>query len=183
MKTIRQVADELGVNKDKVKYQVRKLPSEYLVKMGNITHLTDNGVLKLQELILGKVVGNSPGKIDDYPVNYRVNLPEDKIDDKNDKNELYNILRAELESKNEQITTLQTELSIERTHGREQADKLSDLAAQLAELTRNNQLLLGVEQSRTNPVLRSEDEVVLHNGERQERKKGFFQRFRKNKNS
>lgn len=179
MKTIKQMADELGVNKDKVKYQVRKLPSEHLVKMGNITYLTDDGILKLKELILGKTIGNPSGKTDDYPVNNRVTLPEDKI---SGENELYNILRAELDSKNEQISALQAELSVERTHGREQADKLSDLAAQLAELTRNNQLLLGVEQSRTNPALRSEDETVVHNGAGKERKKGFFQRFRKNQN-
>jgi len=150
MKTIRQLANELGVSKDKVKYQVGKLPENYLVKVGKITHLTDDGVLKIKEMLLGKEVGNLVGKSGEI-THF---LPS------ND-NELYQILRAELASKNEQIEVLQADLISERVHGREQADKLSDLAAQLAELTRNNQVLLGAEQSRTNPVLLlAGDEVV-----------------------
>jgi len=142
MKTIKQLADELGFSKDKVKYQVGKLPENYLVKVGKVTHLTDDGILKIKEILLGKSTGNLPGK------NQEVThfLPGED-------NELYKILKAELASKNEQIETLQADLTSERTHSREQADKLSDLAPQLAELTRNNQVLLGAEQSRTNPAL------------------------------
>ena len=153
MKTIRQLANELGVSKDKVKYQVGKLPENYLVKVGKITHLTDDGILKIKEILLGKEVGNLPGKSGDIAHI----LPGSD-------NELYRILRAELASKNEQIEVLQANLISERTHSREQADKLSDLAAQLAELTRNNQVLLGAEQSRTNPaLLLSGDEEVRLN--------------------
>jgi len=47
----------------------------------------------------------------------------------------------------------QEELSKEREHSRAQADRLASLAEQLAELSRNNQILLGAEQSRTNPAL------------------------------
>ena len=32
LKTIKELADELGVNKDKIKYQLRKLPSELTTK-------------------------------------------------------------------------------------------------------------------------------------------------------
>ena len=69
----------------------------------------------------------------------------------------------------EQNQLLQGELITERAHSREQADKLADLAAQLAELSRNNQLLLGAEQSRTNPAL-------LPGGEAG-RSEGFFSRL------
>jgi hypothetical protein len=51
------------------------------------------------------------------------------------------------------VEALEAELGSERAHSRAQTDKLSDLAAQLAELTHNNQVLLGAEQSRTNPAL------------------------------
>ena len=166
MKTIKQVADELGVSKDKVKYQVGKLPGNYLVKTGKITHLTDDGILKIREMLLGKEVGNLPGKSGE-------SLPGRK----NELHELYRILKIELEAKNEQIASLQTELSAERVHSREQADKLSDLATQLTELTRNNQLLLGAEQSRTNPAL-----ITANKNEIQQEKKGILQRlFKRNK--
>ena len=32
LKTLKELADELGVNKDKIKYQLRKLPSELTTK-------------------------------------------------------------------------------------------------------------------------------------------------------
>ena len=69
----------------------------------------------------------------------------------------------------EHTRKLQEELATERAHSREQADKLADLAAQLAELSRNNQLLLGAEQSRTNPAL-------LPGGEPR-KSVGFFKRW------
>ena len=163
MKTIKQIADEIGVSKDKVKYQVGKLPSNYLVKVGKITHLTDPGVGKIKEILVGKVVGNSPGKNREIPHF----LPEEE-------NQLYKILSVELEVKNNQIATLQEELTTERIHSREQANKIADLANQLAELNRNNQILLGSEQSRTNPALlpKGDDnqQPVI------EQREGFFKR-------
>jgi DNA-binding transcriptional MerR regulator len=53
----------------------------------------------------------------------------------------------------EQIAALQDELAKEREHSRAMADRVADLAGQLAELSRNNQFLLGAEQTRTNPAL------------------------------
>ena len=55
-------------------------------------------------------------------------------------------LNAVKQAENEEIIFL-------REQNKALTDKISDLATQLAELTRNSQLLLGAEQSRTNPVL------------------------------
>lgn len=33
LKTIRELADELGVSKNKIHYQVSKIPSEYIVRV------------------------------------------------------------------------------------------------------------------------------------------------------
>jgi len=114
MKTIKQIADELGVSKDKVKYQVRKLPDNCLVKVGNIIYLTDDGCLKTKEIMQDKNMKDSPGN---YPVITRNSLEEE--------NELYIILKAELELKNKQIETLQADLASERVHNREQIEKLT----------------------------------------------------------
>jgi predicted transcriptional regulator len=66
MKTIKQIADQLGVTKDKVKYQVRKLPEEHVKKQEGITYITDAGVAIIKRLMRGKSSGgNSVQSSDD----------------------------------------------------------------------------------------------------------------------
>ena len=62
----------------------------------------------------------------------------------------------------QQVTLLQEELNKEREHSRQQAIRLADLAEQLAGLSRNNQVLLGIEQKKIEQI---------------EIKKPFWQRF------
>jgi len=66
---------------------------------------------------------------------------------------LLNQLNSENEFLRHRIDVLEQELKVEREHSREQTDRLTNLAAKLAALTENSQVLLGAEQSRTNPVL------------------------------
>jgi DNA-binding transcriptional MerR regulator len=67
-------------------------------------------------------------------------------DVKHDVKQFNTLLNDENTFLREQNATLQAELS-------KQAQRYASLAEQLAELTRNNQILLGAEQSRTNPAL------------------------------
>jgi len=115
MKTIKQIADEIGVSKDKVKYQSRKLPSNYLCKKGNITYLTDDGILKIKDLLVGKTSEHLPGN---YPVFTH-----------HEENELYKILKAELEAKNKLIDEQQQ--TINKLMDRLAAAQQSEQAAQL----------------------------------------------------
>ena len=46
-KTIKELADELGVSKDKIKYRVRKLPSELTTKVGGVTYLKNEAVERI----------------------------------------------------------------------------------------------------------------------------------------
>jgi DNA-binding Lrp family transcriptional regulator len=130
MKTIKQIADEIGMSKDRVKYQVRKLSSEHIQKKDNITYVNDSGVLRLYEL-LGKKTGNFMG---DLPIKSG-KLPTDLPTE----NPLYEMLRNELEVKNKLIEdmradhssaleSLYNELAAERQHNREQ---IADLTAAL----------------------------------------------------
>lgn len=52
-KTIKELADELGVSKDKVKYQTRKLPSELTTKKNGVTYLENEAISKIKANILG----------------------------------------------------------------------------------------------------------------------------------
>jgi molybdenum-dependent DNA-binding transcriptional regulator ModE len=83
---------------------------------------------------------------------------------KHDNEKMFNSVKhsesEEIAFLREQNKLLLDELVKERNRGREQTDKISDLATQLVELTRNiteltrnSQILLGAEQSRTNPTL------------------------------
>jgi len=77
----------------------------------------------------------------------------------------------------EQIKSLNDELKSEREHSRKQTDELSELAQKLAEITRNQQLLLGAEQSRSNPALLVGDKDTEQPP--QEEKRGFWSLFKR----
>jgi len=79
---------------------------------------------------------------------------------------LYDILKSELDAKNELIDTLQAELALERQHSREQSDKLSVLAE------RSQQLHAGTIQQQLTDGNSKPDEP---------KKKGWFKRKSKNK--
>jgi len=94
MKTIKQIADELGISKDKAKYWVGKLPGDTRVKVGEITRVTPEGYLKLLDIIPGEEVGetgSSPGNLT---------------------RSLVGMLQRELEVKNKQIEELTTALTL-----------------------------------------------------------------------
>lgn len=55
MKTIKQIADELKVSKDKIKYQSKKLPSNYLVKRDGITYIKNEGIQAIYSNIIGNI--------------------------------------------------------------------------------------------------------------------------------
>ncbi|MDR2728875.1 MAG: hypothetical protein LBB56_07060 [Chitinispirillales bacterium] len=126
MKTIKQVADELGISKDKIKYQVRKLPGEYIQKTGNVTYINSDGVHILRERVgnlPGKAKGNNPLLTNDLPTVYP----------------LYEMLQQELETKNKlidnmradhvsAIESLRADIIQERQSNREQ---IADLTAAL----------------------------------------------------
>ena len=69
LKTIKELADELSVSKDKVKYQVRKLPSELTIKENGITYIKNAGIEIIKENIQGKIPNASTGVLpNDYIV-------------------------------------------------------------------------------------------------------------------
>lgn len=54
MKTIKELADELGVNKNKVKYQTSKLTDNLLIKKNGIIYLTDEAVSTVVKELTGE---------------------------------------------------------------------------------------------------------------------------------
>jgi predicted transcriptional regulator len=85
MKTIKNIADELGIPKHKVRYQVEKLPQNCVQKIEEILHVNDEGMAILRGLEVGK---KNP-----EPQNKTAELYSDVIE----------VLKGELEAKNKQI--------------------------------------------------------------------------------
>lgn len=52
-KTIKELADELGVSKDKVKYQARKLPSKLTTKKSGVTYLNKEAIAIIKQNLVG----------------------------------------------------------------------------------------------------------------------------------
>ena len=153
MKTIRQIANELGVSKQavykRIKGSLYTVVAPYTHTVDGIVYISEQG----ERLVIQAFCKNTAYK--GAHTEYTEAHTEYTENHTNGSEVLF------LRNQNK---TLLEDLEKERAHSRGQADKLSDLAAQLAELTRNNQVLLGAEQSRTNPaLLLGSDEVVRLN--------------------
>lgn len=128
-KTVKQIADELGVSKQAV-HQKRKAKAlatalqPFTTTVDGVVYISEEGEKLLKEAFSGAdrkaVDGNKF-----TPVDGQVDAPE---------HPLYAILKAELDAKNQQIAELQDELAKERQHSREQAEKLAQLADQAQRL-------------------------------------------------
>ena len=62
MKTLKQLADELGVSKDKVKYRTRGLPEEFIQRVDGTIYITASGVKVLREDTAGATGANGNGR-------------------------------------------------------------------------------------------------------------------------
>lgn len=94
MKTIKQIADELGVSKDKVKYRVKNLPEDCVHKVDGITYIDDSGINELYK-VFGKITRELPGK-DSHNTPY--NCAENCV--------IMDTLKEQLRVKDEQISAL-----------------------------------------------------------------------------
>ena len=163
MKTIKQIADEIGVSKQAV-HQKRKR-KELSTALQPFTSMID-GVIYIDsdgEIIIKSAFLSPDSKPIDGAFTSTV---DDSFAPVDGQKMLYDILKAELAVKNEQIATLQSELAVERQHSREQSDKLAVLAEQAQMLhagTMKKQITDG------------EPSVEVE----QTKKKGFFGFFRK----
>ena len=140
MKSPYQIAKEIGVSPQAV---YKKLTDDFNIQLNNHIQRTSSGRYLLDSVAEEFLKGLF--NQDEQPV---VQSGIEHVEQL-----LFNQLHNENSFLRQRIEVLEQELKTEREHSREQIDKLSNLAAQLAELTRNNQILLGTEQSRTNPTL------------------------------
>ncbi len=92
-----------------------------------------------------------------------------------------NYLRSELTRDREVINYLRIELAKEREHSRGLSGQLVNITAEVADITRNNQILLGIEQKKGLPTTAETSPINEHGFSNSPKKKGFFSFLRRSK--
>ena len=165
MKSPYQISKELGVSPQAV---YKRMTDEFNNQFNNHIQRTSKGKYKLDavaELALRSLF-NQVQQPEFNSCIEPVQQPKEEV-----QQPLLNQLNSENTFLRSRVETLEEELKTERNHNRAQSDRLADLADQLVELNRNNQILLGSEQNRTNHTL------AVADGEGAHKKTGFFTRF------
>lgn len=168
-KTIRQIAEELGVSKQAVQKRISREPLHssvyaYIDKVGGVLYIAYTGEKLIKQAFLKDdriQIGDNQLTTLYTPLSTPVSTPTDK---------LYEILKEELEAKNKQIEELTKELAEEREYSRKQGEKLAVLADQAQKL----------QFAQMQPVIAAEKEVHEEEIMPQE-KPGFWKRLFGNK--
>lgn len=121
-KTIKQLADELGVSKTYVR---KHMDDDFRLQH---TKTTENGVITIDPegcKLISETIGNRAETTENQVAETTANTENQR---------LYKMLQDELDAKNRLIEQLQDELAKEREHSREQADRLAQLVDQAQQL-------------------------------------------------
>ena len=148
-KTVKEIAAEIGVSKQAIFKKMKREPLS--TGLQGLTTTVDGRLMVSvdgEKLIKQAFLGHEPSTTDNQltvEVDGLVDGPSTKLEEKtaevDGENRLYEILEKELQAKNEQIAAqqveianLQGELSAERQHSREQAERIAVLADQAQRL-------------------------------------------------
>lgn len=157
--TMKELADELGVSKDKVKYQVRKIPSYYLVKRGNVTYLTEQGIWHVKKL-LGKKVGN-------FPPSLPTELPTQE--------------REKIRALENRIAELELELRLKGESWERQTEILNEIIAEnekrIERMDADNEKMHRLLDQEQQLRMAEMKKHILEIEEKQEKPKGFWKKF------
>lgn len=152
------MAKELDVSTTTIYRKLKKLDPGYIEKRGPITYITDEGVEAVKASLTDvKQVMNDVeeaiNEVEQAPFN-AVEQVESVVQHNADDEilylrEQYALLQNELFKSIDSNRELTEKVAAQADKIASQSDRLFSLTEQLAELVRNNQILLGAEQSRT----------------------------------
>ena len=117
LKTIRELADELGVSKNKIHYQVSKIPSEYIVRNNSMKLLTAEAIKQIKENLGVELNSGLNSKLNTVKhqnnTNIKGNLSVEDVELNSTLNSYLNSLKHQIEylesqniNKDEQIKSL-----------------------------------------------------------------------------
>jgi predicted DNA-binding protein YlxM (UPF0122 family) len=160
MKTVAQIAREIGVSKQAVHSKIKNEPLKSKLQgltetVDNALHINVDGEMLIKSAFKDKL---STSAIDELTT---------KIDETS--TELIRVLKEQIAELSAQNADLRRRLDEERKHSREQSGKILQLAEQGQKLAENAQTL---QAENVRPQFTEGAEM---------RKSGFFSRFKKNK--
>lgn len=141
-KTIKEIAEEIGVSKQAVFKKMKREPLSTGLQ-GLTTTVDGRLIVSVDgEKLIKQAFLRCESSTTDNQLTVEVDdlvdglstKSEEKTAEVDGQNAFYEILKMELQAKNEQIAVLQAELSKERQHSREQAEKIAVLADQAQKL-------------------------------------------------
>ena len=148
-KTIKELADILGVSKDKVKYQLRKLPSNFTYKKGNITYLKKGAITTITKVLSDNESGKLPSK---FPYSLSADYLLKEIETKNN----------HIEEKDRQIEKLQKALETQQKLLDQQQQLTLQANQQIEKLQEQLQLTYTEETPENESPAFSEDDERLN---------------------
>jgi hypothetical protein len=179
MITVAEFARKHSVSVQTIYRRLNKVDAEGLtVKQNGILYITPQGENELT--VLPEPVKDSLTGVEQPNVKHELTTP---TFEKQERAREYNEMLIPF--MREQNEFLRDELSREREHSRAQATRLAELSEQIAELVRNNQILIAAEQNRNNIGFLNSDGIQdvkqsLEDSESSEeppRKQGFIKRL------
>ncbi|WP_438758985.1 DUF536 domain-containing protein [Enterococcus sp. AZ126] len=121
-KTLKEIADELGISKDKVRYRVGKLPRNFTYQKNGITYLRNNGYKKiLEELGVEISTPNSAASHTQNLTDSTFSILKKELEEKN----------TQLANKDEQLVTMQKLLDQQQQLTLQLNKRIEQLEAQL----------------------------------------------------
>ena len=151
MKTIKRIAEEIGVSKQAVHQKIKKEPLSTALQLftstvDGVKHISVDGEMLIKKAFdikpLSTVDINKPSTVDDS-----LTVVDSTVIDLLREN--LSLLQAQLSEKDKQISNLSAQLDEERRHSREQSDKfavLADQAQKLQLLTTNPEPSLAADE-------------------------------------
>lgn len=140
MKTIAQIATEIGVSKQAVHKKMKQEPLS--TSLRQLTSTRGNAVVVSVdgEKLIKKAFMDSKSSTSTTKTTTELVVEVDDFDNQND-NQLTANLQAQVDLLTEQNKDLREQLNKERQHSREQADQIIELAQNMAQLAQNAQQL------------------------------------------
>ena len=178
-KTVKEIAEEIGVSKQAVFKKMKREPLS--TSLQGLTTTVDGRLMVSvdgEKLIKQAFSRCEPSTTDNQLMEEIDGLSTKKKENKSEvagQNCLYEILKMELQAKNEQIAALQAELSKERQHSREQAERIVMLADQAQQL----QLVQMRDSPESLPPITSESLNERKVSLEQKKEKNFWKRLLK----
>ena len=178
-KTVKEIAEEIGVSKQAVFKKMKREPLS--TSLQGLTTTVDGRLMVSvdgEKLIKQAFSRCEPSTTDNQLMEEIDGLSTKKKENKSEvagQNCFYEILKMELQAKNEQIAALQAELSKERQHSREQAERIVMLADQAQQL----QLVQMRDSPESLPPITSESLNERKVSLEQKKEKNFWKRILK----